>query len=262
MTKKQFDIDDLFSIWNTKPAYKDEYFEKLYLESNPILTETFNMARTLPVVVDVKKMVQKYVGLDPKNWWGWSLDEMFGEGVKSYMALIHPEDLVVHEQINYLLFETLATCSQEEKHQLRILFNFRLKKSDGSYIEISQLTRIVELDSEGNIQTLLVLLQEINYINVSRKCYIRFWGIPAKEKLYEYRLLNQELVELGTLTERETEIARHVVTGQESQAIAHQLFISKHTIDTHRRRILQKFQLKNTQELMHFVFVTRLLDSY
>lgn len=261
MSEKRFDIDDLFSIWQTKPPLKDEQLYKLQLESNPILTEAFTMARTFPIVVDVKKMAQKYVGLDPKSWWGWSLEEMFGEGVKSYMALIHPEDLVVHEQANQLLFKILEDFSQSEKYQIRILLNFRLRKSNGSYVEISQLSRITELDSEGNPQTLLVLLQEINYVNESRKCYIRFWGIPGKEKLYEYLFVGQERLELGVLSKREKEFTQLVVVGRDSQWIADQLGVSKHTIDTHRRRILQKFNLKNTNELMHFVLVTRLLDA-
>lgn len=262
MSEKRFSIADLLSIWSIKSIPKESYFNKLQVESNPVLTEVFKMTRTVPIVIDVKRMVQKYVGIDLKDWWGWSLQEMFGEGVKSYMNLIHLEDLVLHEQVNHLLFEVLADCSSEEKHKLKSILNFRFRKSNGEYVQIAQSNQILELDAEENIQTFVVLLQEINYVNDSPKCYIRFWGVQRHERLYEYRLANQELIKFGLPTKREKEIIGRLIAGQESQQIASQLFISKNTVDTHRRRILQKFYLKNTTELAHLVFVTHLLDAH
>lgn len=260
MLKKLFDIEDVLSIWNIKSMPTEGYFNKLHVESNPILTEVFNMTRTVPIVVDVKKMVQKYVGLDLRNWWGWTLEEMFGEGVKSYMSLIHPNDLDTHQQVAHLLFQALAECNYEEKYLLRILLNFRLRKSNGDYVQILQLTRILELDPEGNIQTLLVLLQEFNHVNDFPKRYIRFSGISHQEKIFEYHEQSQEMKKLALPTKREKEIIGFLVAGQESQEIADRLFLSKHTIDTHRRRILQKFHLKNTHELSHLISMTHLLQ--
>lgn len=260
MPDKLFDIDNLLTIWNIKSIPKQGYFNKLHVESNPILTEVFNMTRTVPIVVDTKKMVQKYVGIDLKNWWGWSLEEMFGEGVKSYIGLIHPEDLVIHEQANYLLFQVLSECNHEEKYHLRIMLNFRLRKSNGEYVQILQLTRILELEPDGSIQTLLVLLQEYNHVSDFPKRYVRFLGVSHQEQLYEYQMHSRELMKLVLPTKREKEIMRFLVIGQDSQQIAEKLFVSKHTIDTHRRRILQKFHLKNTQELSHLISMTRLLD--
>jgi len=241
---------------------EEGYFNKLHVESNPILTEVFNMTRTVPIVVDVKRMTQKYVGIDLKNWWGWSLKEMFGEGVKSYMSFIHTEDLAIHEEVNHLLFQTLSECNYEEKHRLRIMLNFRLRKSNGDYAQILQLTRILELEPDGTIQSLLVVLQEFNHAIDFPKRYIRFLGVSHQEQLYEYQIQSREIVKLVLPSKREKEIIGFLVAGHDSQQIADRLFISKHTIDTHRRRILQKFYLKNTHELSYLVSMTRLLDSY
>lgn len=261
MPKKLFNIDDLLAIWNIKSISKEGSFSKLHVESNPILTEVFNMTRTVPIVVDTKRMIQKYVGVDLKNWWGWSLEEIFGDGAKSYMALIHPEDLAVHKQSNLLFFQTLSKCNYEEQYDLRIMMNFRLRKSNGEYVQVLQLVRILELDPDGSVHTLLVLLQEYNHVSDLPKRYLRFLGVPHQEQLYEYQPQSREIVRLALPTKREKEIMGFLVAGQDSQQIADRLFISKHTIDTHRRRILQKFRLKNTQELSLFVAITRLLDS-
>ena len=52
------------------------------------------------------------------------------------------------------------------------------------------------------------------------------------------------------LTEREQEIAHHVVQGLNSQAVAAEVFLSRHTVDTHRRAILAKTGVGSTAELM------------
>lgn len=57
-------------------------------------------------------------------------------------------------------------------------------------------------------------------------------------------------IENSCLSDREKEIARLVCKGNTSQQIGDKLFISKHTVDTHRRRILEKLGVGSTGELM------------
>ena len=52
------------------------------------------------------------------------------------------------------------------------------------------------------------------------------------------------------LTDRELEILQLIFNGQSSQNIADQLFLSKHTVDTHRRNLLFKIRVKSTKELI------------
>ncbi len=52
------------------------------------------------------------------------------------------------------------------------------------------------------------------------------------------------------LTKREKEILDFVLKGLTSQQIADKLFVSKNTVDTHRRNILEKNKFRTTQELI------------
>jgi DNA-binding CsgD family transcriptional regulator len=52
------------------------------------------------------------------------------------------------------------------------------------------------------------------------------------------------------LTPRETEIVYLLLDGKTSNEMAEKLNISRHTVDTHRRKILKKTGLRNTHELM------------
>ncbi len=68
-----------------------------------------------------------------------------------------------------------------------------------------------------------------------------------------------EFVEKMHLTNREVEIIRLVAEGKAAKEIADQLFLSLHTVDTHRRNILAKLKLKNIADLVRFAAKNHLI---
>lgn len=62
------------------------------------------------------------------------------------------------------------------------------------------------------------------------------------------------------LTAREVEILGHIADGLTNQAIAGKLFLSTVTVDTHRRNMLAKLQLKNTVALVKYAADHGLLE--
>ncbi len=65
---------------------------------------------------------------------------------------------------------------------------------------------------------------------------------------------------LPTLTRREKEILNHIIKGKNSQEIADELFLSFLTIQTHRRNIMTKLEVKNIAELINIVQKNRILE--
>ena len=59
-------------------------------------------------------------------------------------------------------------------------------------------------------------------------------------------------VELDRLTKRENEILYYVAKGLQSKGIGEKLFLSPRTIDSHRSKIIQKYNLHTAAELIHF----------
>ncbi len=58
---------------------------------------------------------------------------------------------------------------------------------------------------------------------------------------------------IPVLTRREKEILQLLSEGLTSNDIASRLFLSNYTVDTHRKNMLQKFNVHNTQSLMNVV---------
>ncbi|MEP2024878.1 MAG: response regulator transcription factor [Reichenbachiella sp.] len=67
--------------------------------------------------------------------------------------------------------------------------------------------------------------------------------------------------ETECLTERELEILQLIVQEFSSEEIADQLFISKRTVDTHRKHILKKTKSKTIVGLIKFAFRNELVQS-
>jgi DNA-binding NarL/FixJ family response regulator len=65
--------------------------------------------------------------------------------------------------------------------------------------------------------------------------------------------------QLPALTRREKELLKYLAQGKTTAEIAEHLFLSRFTIDTYRKNLLQKFNVRNTIELLALVTKENLL---
>ena len=64
-----------------------------------------------------------------------------------------------------------------------------------------------------------------------------------------------------TLTHREKEVLKLIAEGYTNPQIADKLFVSPHTIDSHRKNLLNKFEVRNTAALINLAIKHNLLDT-
>ncbi|WP_029287591.1 LuxR C-terminal-related transcriptional regulator [Pedobacter sp. R20-19] len=62
------------------------------------------------------------------------------------------------------------------------------------------------------------------------------------------------------ITEREIDIVRLLSKGYNSKEIGDMLFISEHTVNTHRRNMVRKLDLRNSYQLIVWAFKQRILS--
>jgi two-component system, NarL family, nitrate/nitrite response regulator NarL len=80
-----------------------------------------------------------------------------------------------------------------------------------------------------------------------------FLSKAANEKVLEqFSSLSTALNNTPTLTRREKEILQLLHEGLKGPQIAETLFLSHYTVETHRKNLLQKFNVSNTQLLMNY----------
>lgn len=64
---------------------------------------------------------------------------------------------------------------------------------------------------------------------------------------------------LPSLTSREKQLIELLSQGKTTDAIAEELFLSRLTIDTYRKNLLQKYKVKNTIELVSLLFKEKMI---
>jgi two-component system response regulator FixJ len=71
----------------------------------------------------------------------------------------------------------------------------------------------------------------------------------------------QALSRAETLTPREREVLRRVVQGQANKVISAELGISERTVETHRKKIMDKMQARSLAELIQMTLLTQILQT-
>jgi len=79
--------------------------------------------------------------------------------------------------------------------------------------------------------------------------------------LFQYLKKNKNQADKGEhLTPREMDVIRYICEGMTNHEIANRLFLSVATIDTHRKNILAKLNLRNTASLVKYAYDHNLLS--
>ncbi|MBL4594294.1 MAG: response regulator transcription factor [Flavobacteriales bacterium] len=72
-------------------------------------------------------------------------------------------------------------------------------------------------------------------------------------------LMNGERSTSSVLSERETEVLGHIAEGSTNKEVGEKLNISGRTVETHRRNILGKLELRNTAEMIRYAIENNLV---
>ncbi len=75
--------------------------------------------------------------------------------------------------------------------------------------------------------------------------------LKAISECVDFTITNHD--KYSSLSSREREILHLIGTGKSRNEISNMLYISKHTLDNHRKHIRQKLGVKSTAELIHFI---------
>lgn len=79
-------------------------------------------------------------------------------------------------------------------------------------------------------------------------------------KLLNSQAGTEKETQTGTLSDRETEVLKLLVTGNSNREIADKLFISPHTVITHRKNISQKTGIKSVSGLTIYAVINNIIE--
>ncbi len=125
----------------------------------------------------------------------------------------------------------------------------KAKHKDGHILRLLFRQCIIKETATGVVTVSAITLDDITHIMKSDF----YWGRIecGTDEKYFHHLISTEKEDKAydILSEREKETLRLLMLGKESKEIANDLFISSHTVDNHRRNMIQKLGVRDTTGL-------------
>lgn len=192
----------------------------------------------------------EYVSKNFTSCTGLENDKMLSGGMKYFWSKFHPDDVPLWIQALQSLMEfTMNELDSKKRNRMSYTWNYRLKNAQGNYVNIVQNTTPLQFDETNKP---VIGLAHYTVLDGRVKMDICATAKYLNEKneyetLFFTNLSNKNL--LAAVSNRERDIIRLLLLKNSSKEISEKLHISKHTVDTHRRNILKKFNLTSTGEL-------------
>lgn len=205
------------------------------------------------ILTDTPQNNFPYVSKNFKTNLGLDAEKMATEGVPYWLGHHHPEDLPVWMQmLQDLMIYTLSEVPLEERKKLSYTWTFRVKTIEGNYVNLFEHLVPLELDPEGKP---VIGLAHATIIGdgemLPLKCSVKKLNDNNEYETLLSKNYSQLLLSDG-ITNRERDIIRLLALGNNTKQISEKLFISPHTVDTHRRNILKKLKVSSTGELVAY----------
>jgi DNA-binding NarL/FixJ family response regulator len=125
--------------------------------------------------------------------------------------------------------------------------NLKTKNNSGDYIDLLYQMCICFTETYNPTVYSIQINTDVSHLMESTFGYHYYTG----NDISFFRYPDRELLKTGYLfTQREFEIIKSISQGLESHEIAKKLFLSVHTVNTHRRNILSKTGNRSTHELV------------
>jgi DNA-binding CsgD family transcriptional regulator len=124
-----------------------------------------------------------------------------------------------------------------------------MKKSDDTYIRVLQQVISIDYDGNGHVFRTLGVHTDISHLKTEGVPVLSFIGLNGQPSFIDVAA-EKMFKPTPLLSPREREVLLMLADGKKSKEIASRLFISKDTVDTHRRNILAKTGALNTAELI------------
>lgn len=170
--------------------------------------------------------------------------------MQEFMTSIHPDDQPYYLNFEHAAIQFLKNLPVHKLGNYKIQYDFRVKNIRGDYIRLLHQAILIDFDDQNNFIRTLAVHTNIDHIKENGKPRLSFIGLQGEPSFIDVQAPKVFKFADNPFTKREKEILRLIVAGQKSEEIAHNLFISLHTVNTHRKNILSKSGASSVIELM------------
>jgi len=222
------------------------------MELTPSLDNFLNLslAPSLVFIIDYNTMQYLYFNENATNFTGRFAEDYVKGGLEFTVSNIHPDDMnILVSQIYPYIKDFLKKIPPAIYKDYKFAFNFRYKRKDGTYQNFIQYSTYLP-DKAGNLRYNFGMGSNLPASNDNK---LRL-TIEKKETV-GYKTISIDTITTNPdtiFTKRECEVLKLLHQGLSSVTIAEKLCLSEHTVNNHRKNMLQKSGAANTAGLISY----------
>jgi DNA-binding CsgD family transcriptional regulator len=235
-------------LWRTvSNNYAEEINDlQIQMEINKKLLNIFQAGNYYYFIFNVFEANFEHISPDLFLVLGYTPEEM---NVQFFLNKIHPQDQSCFLNFEKTVVEFFDSIDPNKIPNYKIQYDFRIKKADNNYIRI--LHQLVVLQNNKNVlQRSFGLHTDITHIKPEGIPLLSIIGLENEPSYFNIQPATFFTKSLSIFTVRESEILRFIIEGKKSVEIANCLCISIHTVNSHRKNILEKSDTKSVTELV------------
>jgi len=239
--------NEAFKLWQQMSSDVEAGQLQLELELYKKLLNFFQVGDYYYYIFNIQNIGFDLVSSQVEAMMGYKVDEIT---VPFFMSCIHPDD-----RPYFLNFETrtagfLSALPTDKLMKYKVRYDFRMRKKNGEYIRVLHQVAVIEHDEDGRLIRTLGTHTDVTHLKPAGLPVMSYIGMDGEPSYLDIDVKNDFIESEQLLTRREKQVLTLLIEGKLSKEISELLFISKHTVDMHRKNMLKKTELTNTGELI------------
>lgn len=169
----------------------------------------------------------------------------------SYMVEnMHPDDLKNFMRFEGTLLTFLPTIPPEKLTKYKCIYDYRLKDGKGKYKRLLHQVMTLQNEEDGATIRTFAVLTDITHLKTDTHMQLNLIGLDGEPSFYDIQEDGTYTSGESPFTDREREVLIEMTDGLNSTEISEKLGISKHTVNIHRKNILEKTNTQSSLEAM------------
>jgi DNA-binding CsgD family transcriptional regulator/PAS domain-containing protein len=239
------------TLFNPSLSKENVDYAAIFGES-PLLNQVIHHASALLLVLDYTQNKYVYVSPSIKQLYGLPPEKLLNEGPHFLLSGIHPEDLeILVKRVYPAIWKFYREHDAGERKHLYFHFNFRYL-NNGSYRHILQQSCYPYHDEAFVPMMNVAYITDITTYKKDNRIYLTINKFDVSKGLEQLTHTFFPAHEEKFFTPTEKNIIRLLAEGKSDLQIADVLFISPHTLVTHRKNMYKKAEVHTLSQLIQF----------
>lgn len=248
---------EIIEYWESK--YSSDHIVEHNINLEPFLhgfLSAFSPGHSYHYVANFKTMQLQFVSESVLDFAGKPSKEVT---FKDIISTAHPDQVEMVQLKEQVIYDFYFNyLPKEEVNRYKLVYVYKMIDPKGKTRVMLHQALPLNVDSNGNLENALSVHTDVSYLRLQPVHAISFFSLDGRKSFvninsesgkFDPETQNRgELID--ALTPREKEVVALLAKGMSSKEISTRLHISVHTVNKHRKNILQKTNCANTSELV------------